>query len=75
MENLFVLVISMWGMTAEGKWTYMGNQDVLKQEFTLAQCEQLADKSMWDKNHSNNFYDIQVDCFPVDCAGKDKCTE
>ncbi len=44
-----------------------------KQEFTLAQCEQLSDKNMWSKNHTNEYYDIQVDCFPVDCQGKDKC--
>ena len=38
MEVLYVLVISMWGLTGEGDWTYIGNQDVLKQEFTLEQC-------------------------------------
>ena len=73
MEKLFVLVISMWGLTGDGEWTYIGNQDVLNQEFTLEQCEQLSDKNSWTKNHTNEYYDIQLDCFPVDCQGKDKC--
>lgn len=75
MEALYVLVISMWGLTAEGDWTYIGNQDVLKQEFTLQQCKMLADKSSWQKNHTNKYYDIQLDCFPAECAGKEKCEE
>jgi len=66
MTDMFVLVISMWGLTAEGEWTYIGNQDVLRQEFTLEQCEIIADDSMWQKNHSNDYYDIQLDCFHVD---------
>ena len=73
METLYVLVISMWGLTAEGQWTYIGNQDVLNQEFSTAQCEKLADKNMWTKNHDNEYYDIQMQCYPVDCAGKEKC--
>ena len=71
--ELFVLVISMWGLTGDGDWTYIGNQDVLKQEFTLEQCTILADKSNWQKNHTNEYYDIQLDCFPADCAGKENC--
>ena len=58
----YVLVITMWGLTAQGQWTYIGNQDVLKQDFTLEQCEMLADKSVWRKHHTNDYYDIQLDC-------------
>ena len=63
----------MWGLTGEGDWTYIGNQDVLKQEVTLEQYTMLADKSSWQKNHTNEYYDIQLDCFPADCAGKENC--
>jgi|TARA_B100001094_G_C17939365_1_gene674719 hypothetical protein len=62
--EMFLLVLSMWGKTEDEKWIYIGNQNVLNQEFTLEQCEKLADNSFWTKHHTNEYYDIQIDCMP-----------
>tara|TARA_Y100001973_G_C5169162_1_gene317980 strand:+ start:240 stop:440 length:201 start_codon:yes stop_codon:yes gene_type:complete len=61
--KIYVLVLSMWGLTAEGQWTYIGNQNVLKQDLTFEECQKLADKSSWEKHHKNDYYDIQLDCY------------
>ena len=58
----FLLVITMWGQSADGNWNYIGNQYVLNQEFSLDQCEQLAANASWSEWRSNEYYDIQFEC-------------
>ena len=62
--EVFLLVISMWGLTEQGEWTYIGNQNILNQEFTLEQCQKLIDPDNWSVHHDNEYYDIQLECFP-----------
>ena len=68
----FVLVISMWGHTG-AEWMYVGNQIVLQQSFTQEQCYRLLQKDMWTANYKNQFYKMNIQCFPKDCAGKRVC--
>mgnify|MGYP001437293520 CR=1 FL=1 len=70
--EMFLLVLSMWGKTADEEWVYIGNQNVLNQEFTLEQCEKLADDAYWSKHHTNEYYDIQMDCMPKGSELKEK---
>ena len=51
----FVLVISMWGNNGT-TWEYIGNQYVMNEKFTEAQCEILVDNSNWKKHIINEFY-------------------
>ena len=46
-EVAYVLVITMWGNTGT-VWEYIGNQIVLQQQMTEAQCEYLIDEEMWE---------------------------
>tara|TARA_Y100001951_G_C11248769_1_gene245043 strand:- start:156 stop:374 length:219 start_codon:yes stop_codon:yes gene_type:complete len=68
----FVLVISMWGHTGI-EWVYVGNQVVLQQAMTQKQCHYLLQKDMWKATYNNEFYKINIQCFPKDCAGKRVC--
>ena len=68
----FALVISMWGHTgAEG--VFMGNQSVLKHTFNQEQCEFFAHEEMWNHERDNEYYKILIQCYPTDCAGKERC--
>ena len=61
MTKVFVLVISMWGLTAEQVWVYTGNQLVLKEKFyELEKCESFGRKFM--KFDFNKFYTMKVQC-------------
>ena len=62
---MFVLVISMWGQTADNEWKYIGNQYVLNEEFTKAQCEQIIEDKSWSRHEENEWYRIQLDCQKV----------
>jgi len=42
----FMLVISMWGNTGT-EWEYIGNQMVLQQPMTEAQCEYMIQDDQW----------------------------
>ena len=68
----FVLVISMWGHTG-AEWVYVGNQIVLQQSFTQDQCYSLLQKDMWKANYDNEYFKMNIQCFPKDCAGKEVC--
>ena len=48
----FVLVISMWGNNGTA-WEYIGNQYVMNEKFTEAQCEILVDNSNWKRHIIN----------------------
>ncbi len=61
----FVLVISMWGNNGTA-WEYIGNQYVMQEKFTKAQCEVLVDNSNWQKFTANEYYRLQFDCFHKD---------
>tara|TARA_B100000575_G_scaffold170046_1_gene136057 strand:- start:662 stop:880 length:219 start_codon:yes stop_codon:yes gene_type:complete len=68
----FVLVISMWGHTGI-EWVYVGNQVVLQQAMTQKQCHYLLQEDMWKATYNNEFYKMNIQCFPKDCAGKRVC--
>ena len=71
-EVAYVLVITMWGNTGTD-WEYIGNQIVLQQQMTEAQCEYLIDEEMWEATYKNKHYRMMAHCFPEDCAGKKSC--
>tara|TARA_R110000796_G_scaffold14506_5_gene47402 strand:+ start:3237 stop:3479 length:243 start_codon:yes stop_codon:yes gene_type:complete len=71
-EVAYVLVITMWGNTG-AEWEYIGNQIVLQQQMTQAQCEYLIDEEMWEASYKNKHYQMMAHCFPEDCAGKSNC--
>ena len=59
--KVFVLVISMWGLTAEKVWVYTGNQLVLKQKFyELEKCEEFGRSFI--KFDFNEYYTMKVQC-------------
>lgn len=62
-ELTYLLVISMWGHNGMD-WMYMGNQIVLQQAMTEAQCEYLINENMWQAFYSNEFYKMTVQCAP-----------
>ena len=51
----------MWGSNGS-EWVYMGNQYVMKELFTLKQCEQIISSDNWKKHETNEYYKIQLDC-------------
>ena len=72
MDKVFVLIISMWGNNGT-EWEYIGNQMVLNQDMTKAQCEYMMDDEQWTRFNSSEYYNMQLDCYPKDCQGKEKC--
>ena len=60
MDILYVLVISLWGLTAQGEWVYVGNQIVYQEPMTKEQCEVMADN--WSKYELNEFYRMSIEC-------------
>ncbi len=58
----FLLVISMWGFNGT-EWEYIGNQYVNQNLMTKSQCEALIEEGQWKSFHSNEYYDIQFNCF------------
>ena len=44
--DIFVLVITIWGNNGTD-WVYVGNQYVMKEQFTLEQCQMIARDSNW----------------------------
>ena len=71
-SKIFVLVISMWGNNGTD-WEYIGNQMVLNQDMTKAQCEYMMSDDQWTRFNSNEYYNVQLDCYPKDCQGKESC--
>ena len=63
LTDMVVLVVSLWGMTAEGKWVYMGNQYVQQQPMTLTECSEFIAKYNWAKFEKNPYYKIQLACY------------
>ena len=63
MEKVFVLVISMWGFDGS-QWQSIGSQMVLNHEMSQEQCEKLASDECWSKHFDNEYYMMQLDCWP-----------
>lgn len=63
--ELYVLILSMWGLTAQGEWMYIGNQYVYNTPMLKDQCEKLIDKdNAWSLHLTNDYYSIKMDCMP-----------
>ena len=60
MNSLYVLVITLWGLTAEGNWVLVGNQIVYNESMTKQECETMADN--WNKYELNEFYRMSIEC-------------
>ena len=59
--KVFVLVISLWSLTAEQVWVYTGNQLVLNEKFyELEKCEEFGRSFI--KYDFNQFYTMKVQC-------------
>ena len=61
--DLVVLVVSLWGLTEEGEWTYIGNQYVQQQPMTLTECSELIAPKNWAKFEDNPYYKIELACY------------
>ena len=71
--ELYVLILSMWGLTAQGEWTYIGNQYVFNTPMPKEQCEELIDKdNAWSIHITNEYYGIKFDCMPESAENKEK---
>ena len=60
MDTLYVLIISLWGLTAQGEWLYVGNQMVYQEPMTKEQCEVMANS--WSRYEMNEYYRMSVEC-------------
>tara|TARA_Y100001973_G_scaffold29319_1_gene44350 strand:- start:485 stop:682 length:198 start_codon:yes stop_codon:yes gene_type:complete len=60
MNTLYALVISIWGLTAEGDWLYVGNQLVYKEPMQKEECFEMINK--WDSFHDNEYYSFSIEC-------------
>ena len=58
-NNIFVLVISIWGFDGD-EWLYVGNQIVLNQDMTEQQCHEMADNWSWWE--TNEYYRFSIEC-------------
>ena len=61
----FVMILSMWGQTATGNWTYIGNQYVYTTPMTQEVCEKKINSKHWSTHQNNQYYRIQFDCMHV----------
>jgi len=62
-EMAYVLAITMWGFTGVD-WQFIGNEIVLQQSMTEAQCEYLISEEMWKANYQNEYYRLMAHCLP-----------
>jgi roadblock/LC7 domain-containing protein len=60
MDILYVLIISLWGLTAQGEWVYVGNQIVYQEPMTKENCEIMADS--WGAHEMNEYYTFSYEC-------------
>tara|TARA_R100000654_G_C2665221_1_gene125293 strand:+ start:566 stop:796 length:231 start_codon:yes stop_codon:yes gene_type:complete len=56
----FLLVISIWGFTAEEEWVYVGNNVVLDVLMPMEECDAMARNWVW--RESNEYYKLIVHC-------------
>ncbi len=67
----WIMVISMWGN--DGSMNHYIGQLALQEPMTEKQCEYMLQDNKWAASYKNDYYSMQVHCYPKDCAGKDKC--
>lgn len=63
LNDVVILVITMWGKTASGEWAYIGNQYVQQQPMTLTECSEFIAPENWKKFEDNEYYKIQLSCY------------
>ena len=66
----FLMIISMWGQTATGDWTYIGNQYINNGLMTQAVCEEKIKRKNWSVIEKNQYYRVQFDCMHISKEGK-----
>ena len=60
MNSLYVLVITLWGLTAEGQWVYTGNQIILNEPMQKEECEEYMQR--WSWHEDNEYYNFAMSC-------------
>ena len=60
--KVYLLVISMMGITEDDTHMFIGSQMVLNQEMTLEQCEFMLDEKLWSNHWDNEYYYMDVSC-------------
>ena len=56
----FLLVITIWGFTAEKEWVYVGNNIVLDVLMPIEECDAMAKNWVWRESNAN--YKFIVHC-------------
>ena len=56
----FLLVITIWGFSAEKEWVYVGNNIVLDVLMPIEECDAMARNWVWRENNAN--YKFIVHC-------------
>ena len=59
MTQLFVLVISLWGLDGN-EWVYVGNQIVLNEPMIKEECMEIRED--WSWHEQNEFYRFSIEC-------------
>lgn len=67
----YILVLSMWG--SDGVEDHYIGQLSLQQPMSEKQCLWMLDDERWSASYDNEYYKIDMHCFPQDCAGKESC--
>ena len=62
MMKVYLLVISMMGITEDDTHMFIGSQMVLNQEMTLEQCEFMLDEKLWSNHWDNEYYYMELSC-------------
>jgi len=58
--KVFLLVVSVWGFTAEEEWVYVGNNVVLDVLMTQKECDSMAKNWVWRERNKN--YKLITSC-------------
>ena len=58
--ELYVLILSMWGLTAQGEWLYIGNQYVYNTPMPKEQCMEYMERWSWHEH--NEYYNFTMSC-------------
>ena len=56
----FLLVVSIWGFTAENEWVYVGNNIVLDMLMPIEKCDAMTRNWIWRQSNEN--YRLVVHC-------------
>ena len=58
--KVFLLVVSVWGFTAEEEWVYVGNNVVLDVLMSQEECDAMAKNWVWRERNEN--YKLVTSC-------------